>query len=165
MIEIEEVLVPTMASGLSAGTERGEDLALDVFLLGRGLDDEIAVAEIVDASLAGAMRSSAAWRSSSLMRWRLTWRARLPLMVAKPAVDALGRDVVEHDVEAGERADMGDAVAHLTGADDADLADRMPCCLYARPFAAIWVAHASTVAPSTTIRRRVPAAASSSVNA
>ena len=46
VIEIDDVLVPTMASGLSDRAERGEDLALDLFLLGRGFDDEIAVAEI-----------------------------------------------------------------------------------------------------------------------
>ena len=44
VIEIDEVLVARMASGLSDGAEIGEDLALDVFLLGRGLDHEIAVA-------------------------------------------------------------------------------------------------------------------------
>ena len=48
----------------------------------------------------------------------------LPVHVA---ADDLGRglerrrgDVVQHHVEAGEREDMGDAVAHLTGADHAD---------------------------------------------
>ena len=32
-------------------------------------------------------------------------------------------DVVEHDVKAGKRTDMGNAVAHLAGADNSDLAN------------------------------------------
>ena len=32
-------------------------------------------------------------------------------------------DVVQRDVEAGQREDMGDAVAHLSGADHADALD------------------------------------------
>ena len=39
--------------------------------------------------------------------------------------DAFGGDVVEQNVEARERAHVGDAVAHLAGADHADLADGM----------------------------------------
>ena len=49
VIEIDDVLVPTIASGFSAGQSVGEDLALDLLLLGRRLDDEIAVAELVEA--------------------------------------------------------------------------------------------------------------------
>src|SRR6185503_7653841 len=41
----------------------------------------------------------------------------------KTGADPVGRDVVEEDCEAGERADMRDAVAHLTGTDNADLAN------------------------------------------
>ena len=48
VIEIDEVLVPTMVSRLEHRTQRGEDLALDLFLLGRGLDHQIAIAEIVE---------------------------------------------------------------------------------------------------------------------
>ena len=57
------------------------------------------------------------------MRLRLTWRAMLPLMVAMPALIRSGDDVVEQHVEAGERADMRDAAAHLAGADHADFAN------------------------------------------
>ena len=48
VIEIDDVLVPTIASRLQRRAELGEDLALDVFLLGRRLDHEIAVAELVE---------------------------------------------------------------------------------------------------------------------
>ena len=45
VIEIEEVLVPMMASALSERAKAREDGTLDVFLLGRSLDDEVAVLE------------------------------------------------------------------------------------------------------------------------
>src|SRR5207302_4989276 len=51
-----------------------------------------------------------------------------------PGFDAVGRHVVELDVVAGKRADMGDAAAHLPGADYADFLDierhgvRLTCC-------------------------------------
>ena len=47
----------------------------------------------------------------------------LPLMVAMPRLDPVGATSLSSTVETGERADMGDAVAHLAGADHADLAD------------------------------------------
>ena len=87
VIEIDEVLVPRMASGLSDAAELGEDLALDVFLLGRGLDDEVAVGEGLACCRPAAMRLSAACalvlgdRASCA-----TCRAMLPLMVAMPAL-------------------------------------------------------------------------------
>ena len=49
VIEIDEVLVATSASGFSDRAELGEDLALDLFLLGRRLDHQIAVGETVVA--------------------------------------------------------------------------------------------------------------------
>ena len=45
VIEIDEVLVASIASGLQHRAERVEDLALDVLVLGRRLDDDVAVAE------------------------------------------------------------------------------------------------------------------------
>ncbi len=58
VIDSEEVLVPMMASFFSAGTELGEDLALDLLVLDRRLDDEVAVAERGNrVSLADAKRA------------------------------------------------------------------------------------------------------------
>ena len=42
-------------------------------------------------------------------------------MVASPALMRSGDTSLQLHVEAGERADMGDAGAHLARADDADL--------------------------------------------
>ena len=85
VIEIDEVLVASIASGLQHRVERVEDLALQRLVLGRGLDDEVAVAEILEAA-AGLMRPSAAWRSASVIAPFETWRDMLPLIVASPAV-------------------------------------------------------------------------------
>ena len=52
-----------MRLGLQRRAELGEDLALDVLLLGRRLDDEIAVAEGRRSSRPALMRLSAACRS------------------------------------------------------------------------------------------------------
>ncbi len=122
VIEIDEVLVPTMVSGLSDGHKRGEDLALGLLVLGRRLDDEIAVAEIGER----IGRRDALDRGLALLVADAL-AADLARQVAVDGGNALrdpvGDDVVEQNVIAGQRADMGDAVAHLAGADDADLAN------------------------------------------
>ena len=51
-----------------------------------------------------------------------TWRARLPSMSGERRPAGVPAHVVEQHLVAGERADMGDAVAHLAGPDHADLA-------------------------------------------
>ena len=50
VIEIDDVLVPTIGLGLERGAKRREDLPLDLLLLGRRLDDKVAVTEVVEAS-------------------------------------------------------------------------------------------------------------------
>ena len=115
VIEIEEVLVPMIASGFSAGQRLAKICALDVFFFGRRLDHDVAVLE-ARISLGRPMCLSAACRSSSLIAFVRTCRARLPLMVAMPALIRSARDVVELHVEPGKRADMGDTAAHLTRA-------------------------------------------------
>ena len=109
---------------LERRAERGEDLALGLLLLGRRLDDEIAVAEFservggrdaLDRGLALLVADALA--------------TDLPCQVAvdgrQSCRDAVGGDVVEQNVIARQRADVGDAVAHLAGADDADLVNGM----------------------------------------
>ena len=107
--------------GLQMRDQLLEDLALDLLVLGRRLDDDVAVAEQV---VVGARRDA-------LQRRVLVLGAEiLPLRdLARPGCgrsslsapwQRLGVDVDQLDVEAGERADMGDAAAHLPGADDAD---------------------------------------------
>src|SRR3984885_6353078 len=84
VIEMDEVLVPTIASLLRPAQSAVKILRLT---------SSFSVAASITRSqsprslsvCAGLMRLSAAWRSSSLMRWRLTCRARLPLMVASPS--------------------------------------------------------------------------------
>ena len=52
--------------------------------------------------------------------WRWTWRSMVALDRLEAGFQPLGRDIVQHDVEAGQRADVRDAVAHLACADHAD---------------------------------------------
>ena len=48
VIEIEDVLDATIASGLRKERSDGEDLALDLLVLGGGLDHEIALAKLIE---------------------------------------------------------------------------------------------------------------------
>ena len=54
---------------------------------------------------------------------RATWRAMLLFDRGQRRLQRLLVDVVSSDIEARERADMGDAAAHLPGADNADRPD------------------------------------------
>ena len=108
--------------GLERRTERGKDLALDLFLLGRRLDHHVAVAEVGER-----FRRSDALDGRLALFFSDTLAADLARQIAADGGDALGNalgdDVVEQDLKTRERADMRDAVAHLSGADHADIAD------------------------------------------
>ena len=134
VIEIEEVLVARIALLLEMRTKVDEDLALDRLVLGGGLDDEVGLAE----------RGKVGAPLNALQR-------RLHLGIGDDAARDLARHValdererafstasflhvVDGHVVAGERDHMGDAVAHLAGADDADRLDRR-CAGLPRPCA------------------------------
>ncbi len=96
-----------------------EDLAFDRLLLGRRLDDEVAISEqrVVCAG------------DDTRHRRLLVGFADLAAadLANKIAIDRLygplergGIDVAHPHIEARKRANMGDAAAHLAGADDAD---------------------------------------------
>ena len=122
VIEIDDVLVPTIASGLSE-EQSAEKICR--------LTSSFSVAASMTRShspkssyfSAGLMRLSAAWRSSSLIRLRSHLPSHVAVDGRDPGLEAVGIDIVEPDVEAGERADMRDAAAHLPRADHADGAD------------------------------------------
>src|SRR5262249_4915544 len=100
----------------------GEDPDLDALLLGGGLDHEIAIAESVE--LLGR-RDAPQRRLAILLADQIL--AHLARHVAvdggQARLDAVERDVVEQHGEAGKRAHMSNAVAHLTGTDHTDLAN------------------------------------------
>ncbi len=124
MIEIDEVLVPTMASGLSDGQRLAKICRLTSSF-----------------SVAASITRSQSPKSSKLSAGAMLAERGLALLLGDAlardlprhvavdgrdaGLDAVGRDIVEQDVEAGQRADMGDAAAHLTGADHADGVDDM----------------------------------------
>ena len=130
VIEIDEVLEAMIASGFSERTELGENLALDLLILGRGLDDEVAVGEILEASRRSLMRASA----GACARLRVIWlRARpgagqVAVDRGDRRLDALLGNVVHARRRSRQRADLRDAVAHLARADDADFANFDASC-------------------------------------
>ena len=116
VIEIDEVLVAMIASGFSEAHRSAKILRLTSSF---SAADSMTMSQPAMASYfsAGAMRASAALRSSSLISFLPTWRVMLPLMVAMPALmRSLDTSLSSHRI-ARQRADMGDAVAHLPGAD------------------------------------------------
>ena len=84
MIEIDEVLEATIASGFRNG-RRLEDLALDLLVLRGRLDDDVAIAELVEGA-GDRMRSRIALRSASSICPLATWRDSRPLIVASAAL-------------------------------------------------------------------------------
>src|SRR6187401_633023 len=85
VIEIDDVLVPTIASAFRCGQRSEKILRLTSSF---SLADSMTRSQSPSLSSvsAGAMRLSAPCRSSSAISLRCTWRARLPLMVASPAL-------------------------------------------------------------------------------
>ena len=120
VIEIDEVLEARMAPGFRCGISFLKISRFTVLLLGRRLDHEVAVAEPL---VVGAGRDALQRRGLVLVRDLAARDLAGDVAVDAPAIarsSALGVDIAEPHVIAGERADMGDAVAHLAGADDAD---------------------------------------------
>ena len=122
VIEIDEVFEVRMVCGARWGTSALKILVLQRLLLGRRLDDEVARPERrQDALELDAPECCVAVGFGDL--------AAVDLAV-HVAADDLGRagerllgDVVQDHVEARQREDMGDAVAHLSSADDTDALD------------------------------------------
>ena len=122
VIEIEEVLLAMIAPGFRLRHQAGEDLALELLVLGRGLDHEVAVAKQLHA-LAGL---------DPAQRLRLVRLAQHLLLhlpaeeVVDPAdrgVQRLARDVRQANLVARLGRHLGDAATHLPGADHADPPD------------------------------------------
>ncbi|CAD5252737.1 conserved hypothetical protein [Bosea sp. 62] len=105
--------------GAQMGADGGENLALHLLALGRSLDHEVARTQILQLR----RRDDPAHRRAAVLVGDGAL-GDLPGHVAidrrQRRVDALFGDVVQPDVEARDRGDMGDAVAHLPGPDDAD---------------------------------------------
>ena len=121
MIEIDEVLVAISASGFRRRCQLLEDLTLDLFFLGRRLDHHVAIGEqrVIEAHLDAAERGILFFFADLAAR-DLTRQVAVDGFAA--ALQRLLVDVGHDHIDAGERADMGDAAAHLPGADDADAA-------------------------------------------
>src|SRR3546814_8290941 len=99
--------------------QRLEDLPLDGFLLRRRLDDQVAVAEVREARR----------RPDLVERLRLAELVddpapELPVEIVADPYDSLlqllRRDVGQPHLAAREGGEVGDAVAHLSGAGEPD---------------------------------------------
>src|SRR5262249_207216 len=107
---------------LEQGADAGKDRALDLFLLGRRLDDEIAIAEGFER----LGRGDALERGLPLL-FGDALPPHLPrhvaVVVPNPGLAPAGGPAVELAFDPGKRADMRDAATHLTRPDYADLAN------------------------------------------
>ena len=122
VMEIEEVLVARMALFFSLRTKVDEDLALDRLVLGGRLDDEVGLADGLQiGGDADALQGRLHLRVGDDAARDLA--RHVALDGGARLVDGLLLQVVEGDVVAGQRHHVGDAVAHLAGADDADRLD------------------------------------------
>ena len=122
VIEIEEVLLARIAPGLQMRQKAGEDLALELLVLGRRLDHQVAVAELVE-TLAGADLATAPSPCPLGERALLHLPAEEVVDPAHRRVERLARDVGQPDLEARLGRHLRDAAAHLAGADHADPPD------------------------------------------
>ena len=106
-----------------------KDRALDVFLFGRGLNHHVAIAEqaIIEPGGDAGHRRVFFLLADPAAR-DLTRQVALDGVA--PAPRRLFADVGHHDIEPGQRADMGDAATHLAGADHADAVQTFDprCC-------------------------------------
>ena len=114
-----EVLEPKIASGAQHRLGAADHVLLDGAVLEHRLDDEVDVGERGEIG-AGARCGRAPRRlSASLRRPRDTSLASAAATVALPLSALACVAVEERDLDAGARADVGDAGAHEAGADDA----------------------------------------------
>ena len=122
VIEIDDVLVPTIASGFRFGQRSAKILRLTSSFSARGLDDQIAIAELVERL---RRRDALERRLTVFLGNQLARDLARQIAVdrGEPGIDAVARNIVEQHVHSGERRHVRDAVAHLAGADHADLAN------------------------------------------
>lgn len=117
MIEIDEVLVAISVRGDSVAQRSLRILTLRLLVLGRGLDDEVAVGEL-----------GAVGRTGDALERRLTIGRRHFLLLDQalqaaadgrnPATHRRVGDIDHHDRKSGRGTNLGDAVPHGAGPDD-----------------------------------------------
>src|SRR5580693_10569525 len=104
---------------LEKGAQGSEDLALDLFVLGGRLDDEIALAELVEGrGYLNAIEDRLALRFAHLSLGHLA--RQMAVDGRESRVNPLLGDVGERDDHSCLSGDLGDAGAHLASADHAN---------------------------------------------
>ena len=104
-----------IAPGLDDAVRRLEQLELDVELLDRRLDDDVAAAD----PRAGSFRRSGQDGVLVGAPSSLSTRAAVLRDRVRPLPDERVREIAHDDRDAGERSHVRDAVPHLPGTDDA----------------------------------------------
>ena len=120
VIGIEEVLRGQIASGFSSGTRLAK-----IFFLISSFSVAASMTMSQSAKPAKSVAGGAPGRVASLASVDAAACAHLAVQVLRDGRQRLLQrrrvDVDQHHVHAGQRAHMGDAVAHQAGADHADL--------------------------------------------
>jgi hypothetical protein len=117
-------------AGVGLGVEVAEDLELELLPLGRRLDDHGGALHGVergggrDAGHGGLLRGLV---ESPLLHLAIEVLVDRRLRLG----EGVGGDVDQRHIEAGRGADMGDPVAHLSGADDGETVGHRECTLEA----------------------------------
>jgi hypothetical protein len=112
VIEMDEVFEVRIVERLEMRQQVFEDRLLDRFAFGRGLDDQVAGAEIGQLQRgADARHGGGLVLGGDLAARDLTFDVAVDR--GERLVEAVLADVVQQHVIARQREDMGDAVAHL----------------------------------------------------
>ena len=93
-------------------------------VLDHGLDDELAVGELVEVGGARGSGRGPSSRASSVSLPERTPRSSDVVEPGQPGLGGAGVDLPDDDVEAGSGAHLGDAGPHQAAADDTDSLDR-----------------------------------------
>ena len=125
VIEIDDVFDARIASGIASASTCLQDPQLELEVFGRRLDDQVRAARASrNRSMPRTRASAAVARVGGDLVLLLQ-----PLEAAADrgdaAVDGRLRDVDHDDIDARNGACLRDAVAHRSGADDADALDRL----------------------------------------
>jgi hypothetical protein len=128
VMEIDEVLLAMMVSGADHGLDFAQELQLQALVLGGGLDHDVGILQV-----GHLRRRPDACHRGGLLLGRHLLLLDQPVEAARNGGDALLHrrvvDVQHHRIDAHHRTCLRDAVAHGSGADDADGLDRHDCLL------------------------------------
>ena len=120
---IDEVLVARIASGPHVSSEMGEELSLEVEVLGRGLDHQVAAGQPFESRV-GLERARGLGRVPGAPQALARALGERGLQAVGARRERLRVGIVEDDLEAPKTAELSDPGAHRPGAHDPQALDR-----------------------------------------